>query len=98
MRTSLFTVNDIGDPEPVIATVACNRIIIGEDASVSGWPLSEYEVKGNYVGSVFIRKSAGLSYQFESTEDKTKKSFLPGQIVGYVKTVSGSTTFYKVEE
>jgi hypothetical protein len=51
MRTSLFTVNDIGDPEPVIATVACNRIIIGEDASVSGWPLSDYEVKGNYVGS-----------------------------------------------
>lgn len=97
MKTTTFTVNDLGDPEPVIATVPCSRIVIGEDPSVADWPLVDYQILGDYQDSIYIQKPAGTSFEFRAPAIKNNM-FKIGDIAGYVKTVSGSSTFYRIEE
>ena len=95
-KTSTFTVNDVGDPEPVIATIDCREIVIGEDPSVSGWPTIGYKVTGTLAGSTAIEKAPGVTFKFISTVNHPP--FKTGDIVGYVETLSGSTTFFKAEQ
>lgn len=96
MKTSTFTVNNVGDPEPVIATIDCREITIGEDPSVADWPTTDYEVKGTVQDSSFVRRPAGTTFQFLKANGLA--SFGKGQIVGYVQTVTGSTTFQMREQ
>jgi len=97
MKTSTFTVNNIGDPEAVVATVRCRTITIYEDPSVVGWPTTNYLITGNELGSVAISKPAGTQYTFPSHLLAGERIAI-GVIVGYVQTETGSTTFIKVEE
>jgi hypothetical protein len=92
--TSTMTVNNVGDPEPVIAHIECRSITVKEDPSVSGWPTVDYKVTGAVAGSTPIQCPAGTEYTFEATY---MQCFAPGEIVGYVETVSGSTTFQQRE-
>lgn len=101
MKTSLLTVSDEGDPNPVIATIGTRKITIGEDASIEGWPTTDYLVKGADPGSAFMRKAAGTTFSFEfpiNRWSQERPGFRPGEIVGYVQTVTGSTTFYQIED
>jgi len=95
-KTSTFTVNAVGDPEPVIATIPCKQISVVEDQSVTDWPTLDYRVKGTEVGSVMVQKPAGTVFTFLCAANEPY--FQIGQIVGYIETVSGSTTFQKVEQ
>lgn len=97
MKTTTFTVNDLGDPEPVTATVPCSKIRIGEDPSVADWPVVDYQICGDYQGSVYVQKAAGTMFEFNAPVIKDKL-FKIGDIAGYVRTVSGSSTFFKIEE
>ena len=95
MKTSQFTVNNVGNPEPVICTLGCRTITIGEDPGVAGWPTTDFKVKGSAPGSVAIQRPAGTSYQFQRISGQA--AFSPGETVGYVETVTGSTTFFQAE-
>jgi len=92
--TTTFTVNASGDPEPVIAHTECTEIIVKEDPSVSGWPTVDYNVLGSVSGSTRIRCAAGTEHRFPAS---WQQAFKPGDIVGYVETVTGSTTFQQKE-
>jgi hypothetical protein len=96
IKTSTFTVNDIGDPEPVIVSIDCKQVMIGEDPSVSGWPTTDYQVKGIEASSDWIQCAAGTKFIFQSTVNAPP--FSANQVVGYVQTISGSTTFLKAEQ
>lgn len=95
MKTSQFTVNSVGNPEPVICTLGCRTIVIGEDPSVAGWPTTDFRIKGAVPGSSFIQRPAGTMYQFQRISGQA--AFSPGDIVGYVDVVTGSTTFFQAE-
>lgn len=96
MKTSTFTVNNLSSPEAVVCTVACRSITIGEDPSVTGWPTSDYNIYGKDAGSTAIRRPSGTQFTFERTSRQS--AFAPSEIVGYVETVTGSTTFLKSEQ
>jgi hypothetical protein len=92
--TTTYTVNDVGDPEPVIANIECSEIKIREDPSVDGWPTADYKVTGTAPGSTPISCPMGTEHLFPAGPGQ---HFVPGDIVGYVETTSGSTTFQQLE-
>lgn len=102
MQTKTFTVNSIGDPEPIITASACSLVTIREDPSVSGWPTVGYKVRAPLATDSPVSKEMGEDtiftfeggLQFKSKTGKWAK----GVIIGYVETNSGSTTFSQVEE
>ena len=96
MKTSTFTVNNVLDPEPVIVTSMCRSVTIGEDPGVAGWPNSDYRVKGTAADSALTTQPAGTRFTFERRTGQP--AYSPGQIIGYVETVTGSTTFLQVEQ
>ena len=97
--TTTFTVNSIGEPEPVTAHTECQRITIKEDPSVSGWPTTDYLITGSVPGSTPIRCPAGSEYIFEASSGANLiQPFKVGTIVGYIETVTGSTTFQQKED
>jgi len=96
MKTTTFTVNAIGDPEPVITSVDCTRVEIGEDGSVPNWPTTDYEVKGTELLSDWIVCPAGTKFEF--LRRANQPGFRAGSIVGYVQTAAGATTFQQIED
>jgi len=94
MFTKTFTVNAVGDPEAVTTGSNTSRVTIAEDPSVSGWPTSDYNVMAPSSDSTAIRKAAGTMFTFKPSFGQ----WPPDTIIGYVETVSGSTTFQQVEE
>jgi hypothetical protein len=96
MRTSTFTVNSTGDPEPIIVGTNCRKVTVGEDASVSNWPTTDYLVYGTDKQSTPVQRPAGSLTVIE--RGSAQSAFNKGSIVGYVATVTGSTTFLLIEE
>lgn len=96
-RTRTFAVNDVGDPEPVMVQTYCNRVTVAEDPGASGWP-RDFNVRAPDKTSPAFRKPGGTSQLFQSVSEHVK--FTPGQIIGYVETVSGAgaTTFVQYED
>ena len=75
-----------------IAVQTYPRIVsIGEDPSISGYPTTDFLVYKMTTDENPRRIPAGGNYTFPRTD---AGSFRPGQIVGYVKAVTGSTTFF----
>lgn len=96
MRTSQFTVNDIGDPEPIIVHTVCRHVLVGEDSSVANWPTTDYRIKGTDNNSAMVQRPAGVLTEF--SRQSNQSAYSPGDIIGYVETVSGSTTFLIIEQ
>jgi hypothetical protein len=94
LYTTTYTVNAVGDPEPVIAHTECVEIIVKEDPSVPDWPTVAYNVIGSAPGSTPIGYAAGTEHPFKSGPIQP---FGVGDIVGYIETVTGSTTFQQKE-
>lgn len=80
----------------VTAQSQCSLVTVGEDPSVAGWPTTDFYVSKPGAGpsSASRRISAGGTYTFDCVGGG---KFLPGSVVGYVETVSGSTTFFQDE-
>jgi len=96
MRTTTFTVNNVGDPEPIICGSFCREIRLQEDPSIGvSWPTTDYKVYGTGEISTAIQKLAGTT--FTITRVPMQGCFSPGEIVGYIETVTGSTTFLQIE-
>lgn len=96
MKTSLFIVNNVGDPEPIVTTIECSRVQVGEDPSITGWPTVDYRIKGVEPNSEWVQCPAGTKFEF--VRDARRPSYGVNRIIGYVETLSGSTTFLKVEQ
>jgi hypothetical protein len=96
MRTTTFTVNNVSDPEPIIVGSFCREVRIQEDPGIgSTWPTTDYNVYGTGDVSTAVRKIAGTT--FTITRVPLQGCFAPGEIVGYIETVAGSTTFLQIE-
>lgn len=94
--TTTFQVNAIADPESVIANTYCRSIRIREDPSVPGYPTVGFKVRAPAITSAPIQLVAGESFSF--TRSDREAIFAPGDVVGYVETLVGSTTFSQDEE
>ena len=89
--TKTMTVADSGLGTPVVAVTDCKRITVGEDPSVVGWPTTDYQVYKPDYNSTPRQIPIGQTYTFEGPR------YWAGQTVGYIKAVTGSTTFYQDE-
>jgi hypothetical protein len=91
-KSHSFTVDAVGDDEPVIAQSPCFRITIFEDAQAG---TANYTVRKPDPGSTAITIPAGAKHVFERLHGS---AFSKGQIVGYVAAASGSFTMAQVED
>lgn len=92
-KTYRFTVDSTGSPEAVVVQTVCRIIDLGEvrdAASPVAWTLRRPDATSDAEPQF-----AGTPYRFEAPPCQF---FNPGQIVGYVETASGSTTFVQSEQ
>lgn len=95
MRTVTFVVGSDVFVE-IRASGPCSSITIMEDPSVTGWPTTDFFLKGtNEAYDDVVRRLAGTSFKFVAVEDGKYRA---GALVGYVKAVSGETTFQHIEQ
>jgi hypothetical protein len=95
MKTGpLITVNAVGDPEPVVALTKCEQVTVGEDYSVAGAPTLDFRVRKPEKTDAFRTLPAGTTYTFKRTNGRMWK---PGEVCGYIETVSSSTEFFQDE-
>ena len=92
--TQTITVNNSGYTAVTVQSPATKNIRIGEDPGVGGYPTTDFYIAKPTNAATPIRVTAGNSYVFFTVGGL----FVQGQIVGYVKTVSGSTTFDQDED
>jgi len=92
--TGFTTTFSVGNTNYVAikANTSCRNITVGEDRSAAGWPTADFTVKKPSTGSNARQIAAGGTYSFMA-----QSSFQPGDIVGYVKLVAGTSTFFQDE-
>lgn len=93
MRTSTFTVDNVGNPEPVTAEGRCTLVDICEDADAG---TTDFIVHAPNADSPGVRLVAGRSHQFIAGNLATRAFFDDKDVVGYVETVNGTVSFRKV--
>ena len=86
IETFTLTVDDVGAAEAVTAPVACKTLEVREQ----GDPTTDYFVRAPAAASPQHRRFAGSATIFRAPAGRM---FQPGEIVGYLETVSGSVTF-----
>lgn len=92
MFTGNFTVASV-TPSQVFIRSCARRVVIGEDASVTGFPTTDWLL---YLGSLTNlpkRIPAGGTYVL----DLKSGNFTVGPISMWAKTITGSTTFFQEE-
>ncbi len=90
-KTFTFTVDNVGNPEPVTVQEPYRQVVIRENASP---PTTDYFVRQPLATSPQVRKFQGETTGFDAGPGNV---FLPGQIVAYVETVTGSVIFSQEE-
>lgn len=76
----------------VVAVTSCRNITVGEDRSAGAFPTADFYVAKPSSGNTPRQVVSGGTYSFMS-----QSMFQPGDIVGYVKLVSSSSTFFQDE-
>ena len=87
-KTRTVTVNSVA-ATAIAAAVYSSELTVNEDPSVANWPTTDYLVSKPTSADAQRRIPAGQAYTFR----RNAGVFVPGEVVGYVQTVSGSTTF-----
>ncbi len=90
MKTSTFTVDNLGDPEPIVAQSYAHEIEIYENAQAGN---TDYDVFAPDKAAVPVRRPAGAK-----TLLKSPAGFHPGQIAGYVGAATAGTYTFAQEE
>lgn len=102
IRIYKFTVNGVGDREPITVAQECRRVTVREDPTVASWPTTDYNISDVASGGTYTHLKLGLSKVV--AENLSGGIFRSGEIVGYIETSdadgtpSGSTTFERIEE
>lgn len=86
--TNQITVNSASDTNIVIQSSDCRMVLVQEDPGVVGWPTTDFLIKKGG-SSTYIRVPAGQVYRFLTSLGL----FVQTQVIGQIKTVSGTTTF-----
>lgn len=89
-QTKTFTVDAAGDPEPIIVQSYCMKVVIYENNQAG---TTDYILHAPLMTSTGVTKPAG-----SKAEVSRGYRYEPGQIAGYVETVSGSVTFAQEEQ
>jgi hypothetical protein len=87
-----FSVDNL-TPVAVVAQSMAKEVIIREDASVTN--LQQYVVRAPLSSSPSIVRGPGEAHVFQASP--SIRVFQPGDIVGYVMTSTGATTFNQWE-
>jgi hypothetical protein len=91
--TSLITVSSAGFTR-LVTVSDCQKVTIGEDPSISGWPTTDYLIARPLITSQPRRVTGGNVYPFTPPYGM----FKPGQTIGFVKATTGTTTFFQDEQ
>lgn len=94
-NTQQITVGS-GAASAIVAQSVCKAIRVMENRGVAGWPTTDYLVKKPAATSTGVRIPAGASYTFQCNQPSS--FFQVGQTVGFLQTVSGTTTFDQDED
>jgi hypothetical protein len=95
MYTKTSTVTAVADFKLTAQTV-CKSIIFGEDEAVAGWPTVGWKWKGaDPTATDYKGKTAGTKEEFTKAGGAF---FQPGEVVAYVQTLSGSSSFTQAEQ
>lgn len=87
-RTTAITTSDW---TAITASIYTQKVTIGEDASVTGWPTTDISLAKPTAADQPMRLPSGVQYTFEL---EGNRHFGPGDILGYVKAVSAGTTIF----
>lgn len=94
--TKLITVSS-GSPTPVTVQTWTDRVTVGEDASVVGYPTTDFKVMKPASTNDAERVQAGGRYTFTKPSAFPAAYFGPNEVAGYIQTITGSTTFIQDE-
>ncbi len=94
--TDTFSVNNIGDPEPVTVNEACQKVTIGEKRDVAGWPTTDWYLRMPLKTSPAVPFVKGDVFDITVDMIHTRAQLAKDEIIAYVETASGTTTFFKI--
>jgi hypothetical protein len=89
-KTKTFTVDNAGDPEPIIVGSYPMKVVVYENNQAG---TTDYILHVPYMTSAGVTKPAG-----SKAEISRGLRYEPGQIAGYIETVTGSVTFAQEEQ
>jgi hypothetical protein len=90
--TSQITVT-AATPLAITPVSACKSVRVMENRGVAGWPTSDFLIYKPTNLVTPVRVPAGSSYTFS-----TNQIGIPTSPIGYIKMVSGTTTFDQDED
>ena len=90
-KTFTFSVSTTATP--IVTQTATSSVVIQEDPSVANWPTTDFLLQMPTNTDPAIRRTQGTSFEIKSPVGLFQK----GATVGYVKTVTGTTTFQQYE-
>jgi hypothetical protein len=86
VETFTFTVDAVGNPEPVVVPTSCRVVEVREQ----GDPTTDYFVRAPAITNPQHRRFAGAATIFRATG---KRTFQPNETIGHLETITGSVTF-----
>ncbi len=88
MKTTTFSVDAAGDPEPIVAPIDCKEVEIYENAQAG---TTDYDVYAPTKQDTPVRRPAGAKTLLRAADGTTWSA---GKTIGYVAAVTaGSYTF-----
>lgn len=87
-KTYQVTVNAAGQTQ-ITAQTQCSEVTVQENIGIGTYPTSDFLVFKPNAAATGIRKQGGSAYTFKSDSG----GWLPGDVIGFLQLVSGSTTF-----
>lgn len=90
-RTKTFTVDNAGNPEPIIVQSYCRKVTVYENNQAG---TTDYILHIPQMASVGVTKPAGSKAEIEP---ESELRYSPGQTIGYIETVTGSVSFAQEE-
>jgi len=92
MKTKSFTVDAVGNPEPITVVTTCQQVEIYEDAQAG---TTDYKVRAPSLSDVDVQRPAGAKTLLRPSHGG--RFFFAGETIGYVSTVAGVVTFAQEE-
>lgn len=91
-RTKTFTVDNAGNPEPIIVLSYCHKVTVYENNQAG---TTDYILHIPAMSSVGVTKPAGSKAEIVP---ESEQRYSPGQTVAYIETITGSVTFAQEEQ
>ena len=85
-----FTVDAVGDPEAITVLGMCRKVYLREN----GGPTVDFNIRAPVKTDGPVQYAMGEEAIIEARDNP----FQPGEIVGYIETLSGSASFAQREE